>query len=189
MPLRDASGADQAPLLGGPFCFLRHGETEPNRLGLIAGSNDVPLNATGRAQARAAALRLANAGIDAIWTSPLARARETAACVGEALDLEPLIVPQLAERSWGELEGKPRALRITGATPAGGESIDAFRARTLQGLRQVRASRLPLLVAHSGTFRVLAERLKIPPRDAPIDNCAPLLFRPQRDGWRIETLP
>ena len=45
------------------------------------------------------------------------------------------------------------------------------------------------LYAAINPWRVLAEWLKIPPRSAPIDNCAPLLFRPQDDGWRIEPLP
>ncbi|MDP1673379.1 MAG: histidine phosphatase family protein, partial [Burkholderiales bacterium] len=94
-----------APLLSGPFCFLRHGETEPNRLGLVAGASDVPLNERGLAQARAAAARLASGGIDAIWCSPLQRARNTARCVTEVLGIEPVIVAELAERNWGELEG------------------------------------------------------------------------------------
>jgi probable phosphoglycerate mutase len=181
------SAAD-VPLFGAPFCFLRHGETENNRLGLIAGSADVPLNATGLSQARAAAQRLAHAGIDAIWSSPLQRARASAQCVAAALGLPVVIVPQLAERSWGELEGKSRQLRMSGATPPGGESIEEFRARTLAGLRRVGTSRLPLIVAHSGTFRVLSECLELPPRGAPVANCAPLHFVPHAGGWCVTPL-
>jgi probable phosphoglycerate mutase len=180
--------APDAPLLAAPFCFLRHGETENNRLGLIAGMSDVALNATGRLQARAAAQRLAKSGIDAIWSSPLRRARDTAQCVAETLGLPIGVVAQLAERNWGELEGKPLELRVAGMTPPGGESIEAFKDRTLAGLRQIRASRLPLIVAHSGTFRVLTEWLRLPARSAPIDNCTPLLLRPHDGGWRASPL-
>ncbi len=177
-----------APILAAPFCFLRHGETENNRLGLIAGSTDVPLNETGIEQARAAANRLAASGVDAVWTSPLLRARTTASHVAESLGLPVRVVPQLAERNWGTLEGRPRALRIPGVTPPGAESATAFRERTLLGLRAIAASRLPLVVAHSGTFRVLSALLGIGAPSAPIDNCAPLLFEPLAGGWRVTQL-
>lgn len=165
------------PLLAAPFCFLRHGETENNRLGLVAGASDVPLNTTGLAQAQAAARRLAGSGIDAIWSSPLRRARDTAQCVATVLGLDIAIVPELAERNWGELEGQPRELRVRGVTPPGGESLEAFRARTLAGLARVTPGRLPLIVAHSGTFRVLCEWLDIPQQAAPVANSQPLRLR------------
>jgi probable phosphoglycerate mutase len=179
-----------APLLATPFCFLRHGETENNRLGLVAGASDVPLNATGLAQAQAAARRLAGSGIDAIWSSPLQRARDTAQCVAAVLGLDIVIVPELAERNWGELEGRPRELRVRGMTPPGGESLEAFRARTLDGLARVTPGRLPLIVAHSGTFRVLCEWLDIPQQAAPVANSQPLRLRRDSalDRWISEAL-
>lgn len=178
-----------APLLAGAFCFLRHGETENNRLGLVAGSTDVPLNATGLAQAHAAAQRLVQSGIDAIWCSPLQRARDTAVAVAEILALEIVIVPGLAERCWGELEGKPREWRVRGKTPPGGESPETFRSRTLSGLHQIAASRQPLIVAHSGTFRILCDWLQIPQQTAQIANSLPLRFAPaSRNGWMVEPL-
>lgn len=172
----------RAPLLAGPFCFLRHGETENNRLGLVAGASDVPLNASGLAQARAAAQQLAGSGIDAIWSSPLQRAHDTARCVAEVLGLDIVIIAELAERNWGELEGKPRELRVRGTTPPGGESLEAFRTRTLAGFARINPGRLPLIVAHSGTFRVLSEWLDLPQRAAPVANSQPL--RLQRDETR-----
>ncbi len=183
--MRRLADPRDAALLAAPFVFLRHGETENNRLGLVAGSTDVPLNDKGMAQAWAAAVRLAESGIDAIWSSPLARARATAACVGAALDLPVRIVPQLAERNWGSLEGTPRALRVPGVTPPGGESAEDFQDRALNGLSAILPSRLPLVVAHSGIFRMLSAWLGIEPRSTPIDNCVPLLFEPQADGWRV----
>lgn len=178
-----------APLLAGPFGFLRHGETEHNRLKLIAGSSDVPLNAAGLAQAREAAQRLAGSGIDAIWSSPLQRARDTARCVADVLGLEIAVIGELAERNWGQLEGQPRELRgPRAATPPGGESLEAFRARTLAGLARVAPGRLPLLVAHSGTFRILGEWLGLPAQETPVANSLPLRLRrdPARGIWVSE---
>ena len=178
-----------APLLAGPFLFLRHGETENNRLGLVAGASDVPLNATGQAQARAAAQRLATSGVNAIWSSPLRRARDTADCVAQVLGLPVLVVPELAERNWGELEGRPRELRQRGVTPPGGESLEDFSARTLRGLQQIASSRLPLIVAHSGTFRVLGAWLGLPAQAAPVANSLPLQLSPAPGGgWRCAPL-
>ena len=183
-------GSVPIPLFAAPFCFLRHGETELNRLGLIAGSTDVELNATGAAQARAAAQKLAASGVDAIWCSPLRRARDTAQCAADILKLDIAIVADLAERNWGELEGKPRALRVRNVTPPGGESLDAFRSRTRNGFASIKPSRLPLVVAHSGTFRVLCELLGMPPQEQPVANSLPLLVKPDAGGstWTITPL-
>lgn len=178
----------KAALLAAPFCFLRHGETENNRLGLVAGASDVPLNATGLAQARAAAQRFAGSGVDAIWSSPLQRAHDTARCIAAVLNLDIVIIHELAERNWGELEGKPRELRVRGTTPPGGESLEAFRARTLAGFACVAPSRLPLIVAHSGTFRVLCEWLDIPQQAAPVANSQPLRLRREHGLWISEPL-
>lgn len=177
------------PLFAAPFCFLRHGETELNRLGLVTGSADIELNATGLLQAQEAARRLTGSGIDAIWCSPLRRARDTAQCVADALRLDISIVPELAERNWGELEGKPRNLRVRGATPRGGESPEAFHERARSGLMRVRPSRLPLVVAHSGIFRVLCDLLELPQQDKPVANSLPLLVKPNTAGaWTLEPL-
>jgi probable phosphoglycerate mutase len=180
------------PLFRAPFYFLRHGETEVNREGLVAGATDVALNATGERQAKAAVALLKARGIDAIYSSPLRRARATAEYAAGALDLPVHIITELAERSWGELEGRPRALRVREATPPGGEAPEEFRRRTLAGLARIFGGRLPLIVAHSGTFRVLCARLHIPASDTPVRNAHPLRFvPPSADGavpWTLETL-
>jgi probable phosphoglycerate mutase len=68
-----------------PFYFLRHGQTNWNLEGRYQGHSDVPLNATGIAQARAAAACLAGVPIARIVASPLIRALVTAAIVGEKI--------------------------------------------------------------------------------------------------------
>jgi probable phosphoglycerate mutase len=189
VPVPDQS-VSACVLFQAPFVFLRHGETEPNRLGLTAGMSDVPLNTTGRQQARAAAAALLGRGIETIYSSPLQRALESARCVSDTLNLPIVIVPQLAERNWGALEGKPRALRARELTPPGGESLEQFTRRTLAGLAQIPGGGLPLIVAHSGTFRVLCDQLNIEIQ-AQVENCRPLRFLPPRDAsarWALEPL-
>lgn len=175
-------------LLRAPFYFLRHGETEANRLGLIAGQTDIPLNETGWRQARTAAGVLEGCGISAIYSSPLRRARDTAQCVAERLGLEVVVLDGLAERNWGKLEGRPRGSRPRGSTPPGGESLEAFTHRTLVALAAI-AGGVPLVVAHSGTFRVLCAQLGIPAPQAPVTNSMPLRFLPPVPGgaaWSVE---
>lgn len=85
--------------------LVRHGETDWNARGVYQGSRDVSLSARGRAQARALAGDLAPIAFDAAYSSPLARARETADLVlaGRGLAVQP--VPELGEFGYGVWEG------------------------------------------------------------------------------------
>lgn len=169
-----------------PFYYLRHGETESNANRTIAGSLDVDLTPLGREQALAAAAVLANEPITAVYSSPLRRARDTATPIAEILRLPVLIVPEIAERNWGELEGKPRGTRMKGKTPEGGERVEDFMQRVLTGLTRIDGA-VPLLVAHSGVFRVLCRTLEIVETEGPVSNALPLRFVPLADGgWKLE---
>jgi probable phosphoglycerate mutase len=86
------------------FVF-RHGETDWNRAGRMQGSIDVPLNATGLAQAEALADRLRPLRLDAVLSSDLARAMTTARIVAEGLGLPLFPEPGLRETAVGEAEG------------------------------------------------------------------------------------
>ena len=181
----------EVPLFERTFYFLRHGETESNRLKTIAGSLDVELNGVGREQARGAIDRVRPLGITHITSSSLRRARETAAIIAAALNLPHAVVPDLGERNWGELEGKPRALRKRGVTPPGAETLEEFIERTRGGLARVQAGGVPLVVAHSGTFRVLCNLFGLEEPVEPIANCHPVRFVPPPAAggkWKIEVL-
>ena len=88
--------------------MTRHGETEYNILGRYCGSTDVPLNETGIAQAYELANRLQSMKFDAVISSPMIRARQTAKIVCAALDMEYIIYEQFAERNVGVYEGLTR---------------------------------------------------------------------------------
>jgi probable phosphoglycerate mutase len=170
-----------------PFYFLRHGETETNASQLVAGSIDTELTALGRQQALQAAALLAKEPITAVYSSALRRARDTAAPVADRLKLPIVVIPGLAERTWGALEGQPRASRIRTVTPAGAESTAAFTERIFSALAQI-DSDVPLIVGHSGVFRVLCHALDIVQIEAPVTNALPLRFTSLAEGWKLEPL-
>ncbi|GAA2246071.1 histidine phosphatase family protein [Herbiconiux moechotypicola] len=93
------------------FTFVRHGQTDWNFEKRIQGTTDVPLNDTGREQARETGLLLAERQrAEATWNgivaSPLSRARETAEIIASIVGFDDVeLVPAIAERSYGEVEG------------------------------------------------------------------------------------
>lgn len=94
--------------------FVRHGETEYNRLRIMQGRRiDSSLNETGLKQAKALASRFSDVPLDAIYTSSLTRTIETAAPISAHHD--DVIVQALAdldEMSWGVHEGIPWSERL-----------------------------------------------------------------------------
>jgi probable phosphoglycerate mutase len=148
--------------------LARHGETESNREVRFQGQLDVPLNATGRAQAAELAEQVAEEGIVALYSSPLARARETAAIVARRLGLEVREDPRFMEVDVGEWQGRLYADVIAEQPDAfaaykagdgfrlpGGESLEEQLERVVAGLVDVTQRReLPaLVVCHGGVIR------------------------------------
>ena len=85
--------------------LLRHGETRWNREGRCQGSSDIELNGAGRRQAGEVAAHLSRHRIDAVYSSNLSRARETAEIVGGPHDIGVTVEPDLRELDHGEMEG------------------------------------------------------------------------------------
>jgi broad specificity phosphatase PhoE len=149
--------------------LARHGETSWNAIGKLQGHTDIELNDVGRAQAHALAARLADAGLTDIWTSDLARARQTGEIVAAVLGLAaPTVDPELRERHFGVFEGltrhecetqHPEAWRDWVAkigVPPGGEARPAAAARVAQALRRIAAREggPALVVSHGGVMRL-----------------------------------
>ncbi len=89
--------------------LVRHGETEWTERGLLHGRLDSPLSATGRHHAELAARRLQDERFDALYSSPLGRAMQTAEIIGRAVGLRPAPLAGLREADYGWLEGRPLA--------------------------------------------------------------------------------
>lgn len=87
--------------------LVRHGTTDWTDAGRLQGQSGAGLNARGRAEARAAADLLARESVSRVVTSPLARARETAAVVAERTASPLTVEAAWQERSFGALEGEP----------------------------------------------------------------------------------
>jgi uncharacterized phosphatase len=86
--------------------FIRHGQTNWNAEGRLQGSSDIPLNEVGRQQARDAVTVLGAGTWDAIVSSPLSRARETAEIIAAGLGIElGRSYDELIERDYGQAEG------------------------------------------------------------------------------------
>jgi broad specificity phosphatase PhoE/ribonuclease HI len=133
--------------------LLRHGETPLSVERRFSGHDDAALTDRGRAQATAAARRLAELSVDAVISSPVRRARQTADAVAVALGLEVVIEPGFAESDFGDWQGFTFAevqkqwpgqlqhwLDDPEAAPPGGESQAATDCRVLQAREQVLSS-------------------------------------------------
>ncbi|MBE6702817.1 MAG: histidine phosphatase family protein [Ruminococcaceae bacterium] len=85
--------------------IVRHGESEANEKGVVAGHNDYKLSALGLEQARQTADHLAGERIDLVCSSDLTRAVQTAEPVAKARGLQVMTYPELRETYCGRWEG------------------------------------------------------------------------------------
>ncbi|HEX4190854.1 MAG TPA: histidine phosphatase family protein [Marmoricola sp.] len=153
--------------------LVRHGQTAWNLEGRAQGHTDVVLDATGRAQAAAVAPVLAAMRPTALFSSDLARARETAAFLADATGLEAAFDARLREFDVGERAGLdvaefaqrfPQAYalwksgHVTGLVP-GAETPEQVVARMLPALREIWAAIVPggttLVVSHGACLKVV----------------------------------
>jgi probable phosphoglycerate mutase len=150
--------------------LVRHGETDWNVERRFQGHADPPLNETGRAQARAVADELAGEWLDAVYSSDLARARETAEIIAVRVGAEVRPLRELREIDVGEWEGLtwpeveeryPDGVRSWHETGHGwqqGETYDQLGERVVAALGRIAADHpggRVLVVGHGGTVRAV----------------------------------
>jgi broad specificity phosphatase PhoE len=188
--------------------LLRHGRTEWNATGRFQGQLDSPLDGIGRAQAAAAAVAVASMEPDAIVTSDLARARDTAQAVGDEVGVELYEDVRLREIDLGSWQGLTRA-EARAAFPeeyerwrcgedarrGGGETYAEVGARAAECVAEwsekLGAGSLVVAVTHGGTARsTIGTLLGMHPdtwwRLAPLGNCRWSLLGDIGRGWRLE---
>lgn len=185
---------------------IRHGETNWNREGRFQGSLDIPLNETGRAQAEATAEYMQRMAPNAlVYSSPLARARDTAAAIAAALNTALHFDVNWRERGYGVQEGctyKEWQLRDPAGyalyktndpdyTPAGGETGRAFYQRSVNAFHALAALEgdTACVVTHGGVVSALyrwANALPLAsPRTWEVPNCGINEFVREGSSWRI----
>lgn len=157
--------------------LVRHGETVWHADNRYAGISDVALTDRGHDQAARLALWAQKAELDAVWASPLSRARATAAPTAQALDLPVTVDADLTEICFGVAEGRTlaelppeqvaafRADPVAGAFP-GAEDPHRAAERGAAALRRIAARHCGgrvLVVAHNTLLRlVLCSLLGVP---------------------------
>jgi len=158
--------------------LIRHGETDWNRDEICMGQMDVPLNERGRRQALLTAERLASEQIDAVYTSDLSRALETARPIAERHDLIPIARRDLRELDYGCWQGLKSAeirRRFPEASaggpqgeddlsfqPAGGESRTRLYERAVRAFEEIlrhHPDETVIIVTHGGVIRCLVNNV------------------------------
>lgn len=185
--------------------MVRHGETELSAQRAYSGRRDVSLTGTGREQARQVAERLRGVGVDAVYSSPLGRAADTARAIAEVTGAPLRIDQRLTEVDFGPLEGLDRE----GARERFGAAYQSWRedpmgspmpdteplVEALERARDVTTEavagcRCPVLVGHQGILRLVLVALgRIEPDDyfdtrlqeaEPIEIASPTVAPPGR---------
>jgi probable phosphoglycerate mutase len=167
--------------------LVRHGETDWNRDGIWQGWADPPLNDTGRAQAHALAEQLRSTPFDAVYSSDLRRAHETAEIVAAPHGVPVVVDARLREIDIGSWSGLTRA-EIESRFPNGerpdGETREQHAGRVLAAVEEIARANLGrriLIVAHGGVMRALHGHVDEGPWH-PVENCGAmeLHFRDDR---------
>lgn len=192
--------------------LLRHGQTDENARGILQGHSQTHLNDLGRQQARVLAERLRTFAprVEALITSDLTRAVQTAVPVSQALGLVPRSLQVWRERGFGPFEGRMigeaetwRAATGTWDLP-GAEATDVFRARVRDALldlvRDYAAVSCVGVITHGAAIRTVLNLLRDGvlgladdepmPDSVPIANCGIVHLRAVRTNvslptWRV----
>ncbi len=156
--------------------LIRHGESTWNRERRIQGQLDLPLSDQGEEQSRRLAHRLAGRNVEALYTSDLLRASQTASPIAAALGVEATLTPELREIYLGAWEGVhtdqlasrfPEAWDAWTHEPSwdlvpGGEGAAAFEARVESIIKRL-FERHPqgdvVVVTHGGVIQIALHRV------------------------------
>jgi len=114
------------------LCLIRHGETNENAAGILQGHLPCLLSDVGREQVERLRESLRGQHFDALLSSDLPRALQTAEILNEALQLPLLATPLLRERDWGEWTGRKISEIQGGEFPPSVESVEEMSDRALE---------------------------------------------------------
>lgn len=173
--------------------LVRHGETDWNRQGRLQGWTDIPLNASGRAQAQALAKTLRDVPVDHIYTSDLERARTTAQTLETATGAPLSVDLRLRERGFGKAEGQIRKSldrrhvdQESDADPLA-ETHDAILQRVhsfLDSVAEQHANARVVAVTHGGWIRMILSSLGMSLQE-PLKNAGITILSYDHLHWTI----
>ena len=179
----------------------RHGQTTWNTEHRFQGQTDIPLDATGEEQAEQAARRLATLRPDALFSSDLTRAQQTAAPLARLAGLPVILDKDLRERFGGDWEGladaeireRYPAERATW-NPPNGEPTSVVADRMVGALTRIADTladgQLAVVVGHGAALRLGMERvLGLPAAGTPVlgslANCSWSVLELRDAHWRL----
>jgi broad specificity phosphatase PhoE len=152
--------------------LVRHGRTGWNKEQIFRGTKDVPLDAVGREEALVVGERLKAAGLRAVYSSPLSRAKETAEAIARFHSIEVQVMAGLNDLNFGEWEGLS-LLAVKKQYPdlyhqwlqephrvifPAGEGLDAVRSRAMKvvgGIIERHPQETVALVSHRVVLKVV----------------------------------
>lgn len=192
------------------LCLIRHGETTWNAERRLQGHTDIPLNTKGIQQARqmAQAIKNTKLSFDALYTSDLKRAADTANAIVELFGVEARVDSALRERHFGALQGltiqeapllqptiwQAHIARDLEHELDGGESIHQFALRVqtvLDKIQEQHTGQTILLVSHGGTldmvYRIASKQALSTERVASVPNASlNWIIHQEGEGWSVE---
>lgn len=178
------------------FYFIRHGQTDWNIENRLQGQLDIPLNDTGREQAKALQETVRHLDITQVYFSPLSRAFETMLIACEhCAHIPQLPVVNLMERNFGEWQGEiwdqEAVKRYAHRSPVYGETESEYFERVVECVNELlgQCDGQVLIVAHGGVFWSLCQAAGIEydviPNGKVLHFVAPCDVHGQ---WRIEEI-
>lgn len=191
------------------YCTIyltRHGETEWNEKKLIQGHSDIPLNKNGELQAKLLGKFLENIDFDAVFSSDLLRAKNSAKIIVAEKNLAVVTIKALRERNFGRFEGKSLVLlrksigEVMLVTKEKQNKLKLFDvendedivARLIPFMKKVATSYLGksvLMVTHGGLIRAFLGyvNFKIPEySDRPMKNAGYLIIESNGEKFEIK---
>lgn len=182
--------------------LVRHGQTDANLHRRIQGQSDGALNAAGVAQVEKLAEHLQDTPLDAILSSPLRRARDTAEAIARGRGLRVIVTPLLSEWNCGALDGLPAQefiallkasnLPLAQFRPPGGETLAEVRQRAedfLEVLAAFPPGRTALVCSHGDLLRALLSVAQQVEAEATagvyFENAAVTTLEQQDGAWRL----
>ena len=189
--------------------LARHGETAWNRDKIFRGTYDIPLNDTGKVQAKLLAQAFKNRKIDAVYTSPLSRAYQTAQLSLSTQNIVPVTDERLIDINYGDWTGKEDGevakqwpeehnlwnMSPQNATLPNGETLRKVYNRTVEAMEEITSKHNNQTVAIFA-HRVVNKLLVLAALESELDrftfiiqdNCCLNEFESTNTGYLIRTI-